>query len=59
VKLLRKTPKISQCVHIWRSTAAYPADAGFDATEHTAEGTRTNARVPIPLAASLHEFAAF
>jgi GTP-binding protein HflX len=31
----------------------------FDATEHTAAGTRTNARVPIPLAASLREFAAF
>jgi GTP-binding protein HflX len=30
-----------------------------DATEHTAEGTRIKARVPISLAASLREFATF
>jgi GTP-binding protein HflX len=30
-----------------------------DATEHTADGTRIKARVPIPLAASLREFATF
>jgi len=30
-----------------------------DATEHTADGTRIKARVPIPWAASLREFATF
>jgi GTP-binding protein HflX len=30
-----------------------------DATEHTADGTRIKARVPIPLAASLNQFATF
>lgn len=35
------------------------ADGRVDATEHTAEGTRIKARVPIPLAASLSEFATF
>jgi GTP-binding protein HflX len=30
-----------------------------DATEHTADGTRIKARVPIPLASSLREFATF
>jgi GTP-binding protein HflX len=35
------------------------ADGRVDATEHTAEGTRIKARVPIPLAASLREFATF
>ncbi len=33
------------------------ADGRVDATEHTADGTRIKARVPIPLAASLSEFA--
>src|SRR5690349_2543657 len=35
------------------------ADGRVDATEHTAEGTRIKARVPISLAASLQEFATF
>jgi GTP-binding protein HflX len=35
------------------------ADGRVDATEHTAEGTRIKARVPIPLAASLREYATF
>ncbi len=35
------------------------ADGRVDATEHTADGTRIKARVPIPLAASLKEFATF
>src|SRR6195256_2792840 len=35
------------------------ADGRVDATEHTADGTRIKARVPIPLAASLREFATF
>ncbi len=35
------------------------ADGRVDATEHTADGTRIKARVPIPLAASLREYATF
>ncbi len=35
------------------------ADGRVDATEHNPEGTRIKARVPIPLAASLREFATF
>jgi GTP-binding protein HflX len=35
------------------------ADGRVDATEHTADGTRIKARVPISLAASLREFATF
>jgi len=35
------------------------ADGRVDATEHTDAGTRIKARVPIPLAASLREFATF
>jgi GTP-binding protein HflX len=35
------------------------ADGRVDATEHNPEGTRIKARVPIPLAASLSEFATF
>jgi GTP-binding protein HflX len=35
------------------------ADGRVDATEHTADGTRIKARVPVPLAASLQEFASF
>jgi GTP-binding protein HflX len=35
------------------------ADGRVDATEHTAHGTRIKARVPVPLAASLQEFATF
>ena len=35
------------------------SDGRVDATEHNAEGTRIKARVPIPLAASLSEFATF
>ena len=35
------------------------ADGRVDATEHTADGTRIKARVPMPLAASLQEFATF
>src|SRR5215208_5906329 len=35
------------------------ADGRVDATEHTAEGTRIKARVPISLAAGLREFATF
>lgn len=35
------------------------ADGRVDATEHTAEGTRIKARVPMALAASLSEFATF
>ena len=35
------------------------ADGRVDATEHTANGTRIKARVPIPLAASLQDFATF
>ncbi|MGH3674713.1 MAG: GTPase HflX [Mycobacterium sp.] len=34
-------------------------DGRVDATEHNADGTRMKARVPIPLAASLREFATF
>jgi GTP-binding protein HflX len=35
------------------------ADGRVDATEHNPEGTRMKARVPIPLAASLREYATF
>ncbi len=35
------------------------ADGRVDATEHNSEGTRIKARVPMPLAASLSEFATF
>jgi GTP-binding protein HflX len=35
------------------------AEGRVDATEHTADGTRIKARVPVPLAASLREFATF
>lgn len=35
------------------------ADGRVDATEHTAEGTRIKARVPVPLAAALREYATF
>ncbi|WP_319455243.1 MULTISPECIES: GTPase HflX [unclassified Mycobacterium] len=35
------------------------ADGHVDATEHTEQGTRVKARVPIALAASLREFATF
>ena len=35
------------------------ADGRVDATEHNPEGTRIKARVPIPLAASLRDFATF
>src|ERR1700752_4391058 len=35
------------------------ADGRVDATEHTADGTRIKARVPMPLAASLRDFATF
>jgi GTP-binding protein HflX len=35
------------------------ADGRVDATEHTDAGTRIKARVPVPLAASLREFATF
>lgn len=35
------------------------ADGRVDATEHTSEGTRIKARVPMALAASLSEFATF
>ena len=35
------------------------ADGRVDATEHSTEGTRIKARVPIPLAASLREYATF
>ncbi|MEV0669805.1 GTPase HflX [Mycobacterium sp. NPDC050441] len=35
------------------------ADGRVDATEHTADGTRIKARVPMALAASLSEFATF
>jgi GTPase len=35
------------------------ADGRVDATEHNPEGTRIKARVPIPLAASLTQFATF
>jgi GTP-binding protein HflX len=35
------------------------ADGRIDATEHCAEGTRIKGRVPIPLAASLSQFATF
>jgi GTPase len=35
------------------------ADGRIDATEHTDAGTRIKARVPVPLAASLREFATF
>jgi GTP-binding protein HflX len=35
------------------------AEGRIDATEHGADGTRIKARVPIPLAASLGEFATF
>ena len=43
----------------WRSRRRVHADGRVDATEHTADGTRIKARVPIPLAASLREFATF
>jgi GTP-binding protein HflX len=35
------------------------ADGRVDAVEHTGDGTRIKARVPIPLAASLQEFATY
>jgi GTP-binding protein HflX len=35
------------------------ADGRVDATEHTADGTRIKARVPIALAATLRDFASF
>jgi GTP-binding protein HflX len=35
------------------------ADGRVDATEHTADGTRIKARVPVALAAGLREFASF
>ncbi|MCV7239363.1 GTPase HflX [Mycolicibacterium celeriflavum] len=35
------------------------ADGRVDATEHTAEGTRIKARVPVPLAAALRDYATF
>jgi GTPase len=35
------------------------ADGRVDATEHTVDGTRIKARVPIPLAAGLREFSTF
>jgi len=35
------------------------ADGRVDATEHTPEGTRIKARVPIPLAANLTEYSTF
>jgi GTP-binding protein HflX len=35
------------------------AEGRVDATEHTAEGTRIKARVPVPLAATLREYATF
>jgi GTP-binding protein HflX len=35
------------------------ADGRVDATEHTADGTRIKARVPIALAAALRDFASF
>ncbi len=35
------------------------ADGRVDATEHTPEGTRIKARVPVPLAAALREYATF
>ena len=35
------------------------ADGRVDATEHTADGTRIKARVPIALAANLREFATY
>jgi GTP-binding protein HflX len=35
------------------------ADGRVDATEHTPDGTRIKARVPVPLAANLREFATF
>jgi GTP-binding protein HflX len=35
------------------------ADGRVDATEHTPDGTRIKARVPIPLAATLERFATF
>ncbi|MGV0643448.1 GTPase HflX [Mycolicibacterium sp. XJ2546] len=35
------------------------ADGRIDATEHTADGTRIKARVPMPLAASLRAYATF
>lgn len=35
------------------------AEGRIDATEHGADGTRIKARVPVPLAASLGEFATF
>jgi GTP-binding protein HflX len=35
------------------------ADGRIDATEHTDAGTRIKARVPVPLAASLRDFATF
>ena len=35
------------------------ADGRVDATEHTADGTRIKARVPVPLAATLRDYASF
>ncbi|KUI40681.1 ATP-binding protein [Mycobacterium sp. GA-1199] len=35
------------------------AEGRVDATEHTADGTRIKARVPVPLAAALREYATF
>jgi GTP-binding protein HflX len=35
------------------------ADGRVDATEHTADGTRIKARVPIPLAANLSAYSTF
>jgi GTP-binding protein HflX len=35
------------------------ADGRIDATEHTDSGTRIKARVPVPLAATLRDFATF
>ncbi|KWX22782.1 ATP-binding protein [Mycolicibacterium wolinskyi] len=35
------------------------AEGRVDATEHTAAGTRIKARVPVPLAAGLHEYTTF
>jgi GTP-binding protein HflX len=35
------------------------ADGRIDATEHTEQGTRFKARVPVALAASLRQFATF
>ena len=40
----------------WDVVNKVHADGRVDATEHTADGTRVKARVPLPLAASLREF---